>query len=99
MSADNWAVCPRCTKKREEDLIAFDLKVANAYGTEPMEVFEGMRAELASKQAEPMPETLREDYEFWGADEGVLYVSYRCHCQACGLSHKFEHSEPIRCIS
>ena len=99
MSADNWTVCPRCLQKRAEDLRDMDARIAEAYGTEPMEVFEGMRTELATKQAEEMPRTFREDYEFWGASEGVVTASYRGHCSTCGLSHKFEHSEPIGGLS
>ena len=89
MSADNWAVCPRCDRLRTESIAARREAVAKAYGTVPVEEFDTMRAKLeedSSKRPEP---TLREDYEFYGAEEGTVHADYSCHCSTCGLSLKF----------
>jgi hypothetical protein len=84
MSADNWAVCPRCfdgaQRKADEEKVA----VMGTYGTVPVEEFDAAREALV----EPKPDdfrTFREDYEFYGAETGVVKVNYRGACTVCGL--------------
>ena len=74
MNADNWTVCPRCTRGREEKLRASSIKVAEAYGKVPVEEWDAMRSAQsdADAEAEGQEHTLREDYEFYGADEGEV---------------------------
>jgi hypothetical protein len=55
VSADNWAVCPRCLSTDE-----------HGYGT------------------------LREDYEFYGAESGTVNIDYSCSCRNCSLSFGFQ---------
>jgi hypothetical protein len=35
-------------------------------------------------------EQFREDYEFWGAKDGVVKWSYSGHCGECGLGVDFQ---------
>jgi hypothetical protein len=44
---------------------------------------------------ETLPTTFREDYEIYGADKGVVKVSYSGHCQNCGYGIDFEYERPI----
>lgn len=37
----------------------------------------------------------REDYEFYGIEDGVVKVTYSGHCQECGAGVKFSHEHPI----
>ncbi len=97
MSADNWAVCPRCKERN-----AFLIKAAHdsahaAYGKLPLADFDRLRAEAAALEAEveKLEPTLREDYEFYGVEDGEVIASYRGACTTCGLSVKFEHRHPF----
>jgi len=95
VSADNWAVCPRCEKLRQEGLAAERATLDLAYGTVPLVVFDAMRAELEAKLAEHPQRTFREDYEFYGIDEGTLGVSYRGSCKTCGLSFTLSQEHDV----
>lgn len=93
MSADNWTTCPRCADAREDQLRALDIDIANAYGSVSVEEFDRMRRErddLAAAAPEP---TFREDYEFWGAADGVIHVSYSGECTRCHLAHSIEDDQ------
>lgn len=70
MSADNWAVCPRCIGE------------ARSIDFGP----------IVPEVDEELYRTFREDYEFYGADEGVVTASYSGHCRKCGLETDFEHA-------
>jgi hypothetical protein len=95
MSADNWADCPRCEKNREGAVEQFAAKVAYAYGKVPVDEFDEMRASL-DRIRKGMPDpTFREDYEIYGAADGVVKVRYSGHCVECGLSLTFEHDHPL----
>jgi len=61
----------------------------------PVDEFDAMRSSYEKAAAAPQPETFREDYEFYGASEGVLHISYSGHCGVCGLSPSFEHVLPF----
>lgn len=97
MSADNWAVCPRCEQHRQSQLKSERAAVASLYGTVPVEEFDAARTAFAAVEAEPPARTFREDYEFYGVEEGTLCISYRGGCNVCGLKfeHKSEHPLPI----
>jgi len=95
MSADNWAVCPRCEKKRQAKIRETEAEVAAAYGKVSVDKFDAMRESLAElRTAEPEP-TFREDYEFYGVEAGVLRIDYGGSCQVCGLEQEFHHAEPL----
>ena len=50
---------------------------------------------IAAHLGQPLRETLREDYEFYGAAEGIVQVSYGCECTVCGLKLSFDTAYPI----
>lgn len=95
MSADNWADCPRCKVIREAALTERERAVENAYGKVPVAEFDAMRAELERDANTLIDPTFREDYEIYGAEDGVVKVRYQGRCKDCGLSLKFEHDHPL----
>jgi hypothetical protein len=85
MSADNWAICPKCRDNTQKSVDEHNAAVYAKYGT----VSPGDWAELLTTMRtvdEQAITTFREDYEFYGADEGTLHVSYGGSCGTCGLS-------------
>lgn len=95
MSADNWAVCPRCDQRRQDEIRAMDIDIAESYGSLTIEEFDRKRLERDEFAANKTPETFREDYEIYGAEDGEVRVSYSGGCKNCGLGIKFEHAHPL----
>lgn len=95
MSADNYAVCPRCAKRRENELAARAEKLQAMYGKESLEEFDRARTELAAEQTKRLAETFRENYEIYGAEDGVVRVTYSGGCSLCSLSLTFKHEHPL----
>lgn len=94
MSADNWAVCPRCVaraKKAEADKLA---TVMASYGKIPVAEFDAARAAIKPVRDEDF-RTFREDYEISGARDGVVTVDYSGHCSTCGLGLDFTDERSI----
>jgi Fe-S cluster biogenesis protein NfuA len=91
MSANNWAVCPRCARTRASELADRAEKVRAMYGTESLEEFDRARTELATDQVKPLDATFRENYEIYGAESGVVHITYGGGCSVCGLSLTFKH--------
>jgi hypothetical protein len=95
MSADNWATCPRCSKRREDALAKREADIAASYGKIPVADFDNLRFQLSADRHEQLDATFREDYEIWGAEDGEVKVKYRGVCGACNLRLNFEHSHPL----
>lgn len=62
------------------------------YGTIPVDEFDIARDSLVEPRSADFV-TFREDYEFSGADEGVVYADYRGACTSCGLSVEIKESK------
>lgn len=91
MSADNWAICPRCVAGAQAECVAEQDRVMATYGTVPIAEFDAARAALLSFDPEKY-RTFREDYEFYGAEEGEVCADYSGHCSKCGLGVDFKAS-------
>lgn len=89
MSADHWAICPRCITDAREKAEAEREAVMALYGTVPVAEFEAKREALNEVDPEQF-RTFREDYEFWGAEDGEVHADYSGQCMTCGLSAKLE---------
>lgn len=72
MSADNWAICPRCLNEAKINAGAF------GYLLDPYKF-----------------QTFREDYEIYGAKDGIISVNYAGYCQVCNLSFSFKDERPF----
>lgn len=95
MSADNWAVCPRCKERHEQAADALRQTADQAYGRLPVEEWIALRNEAAA-HAEPYEEQeFREDFEIYGAESGTVKVSYMGCCTRCGLHLEFKHEHPL----
>lgn len=93
MSADNWAVCPKC-KTSKEALRSKQLEQTNqSYGQLPKDEF------LRKLQQASVPleheHTLREDYDIGVYDNGRFEVSYGCSCSECNFHFNFKHSVKV----
>ena len=95
MSADNWTTCPRCAKRREAKLQAMRDEVAAKYGQIPVDEFDELRRQLFEAENTKLAETLREDYEFFGAEDGTVTAEYGCSCRECGLETSFTHEHEL----
>lgn len=95
MSADNWAHCPRCAVLRAAKVSAAEDAASLAYGKVSVFEFDALKDKAAAIRDAQVECTFREDYEFYGADEGVLEVRYSGSCSVCGLSHTFTASDPL----
>jgi len=97
MSADHWAHCPRCHARALASFEDRERLIENAYGQVPISQFDQMRDALdrdreLHDEAEP---TFREDYEFTGAEDGVVTAKYKGQCTKCGLKLEFEDDHEI----
>ena len=93
MSADNWAVCPRCRVRRQARLSEQKVKLDAAYGAVALAEFDQMRSQYQAAEAAEVDATLREDYEIWTEEDGMFTVIYSCGCRECGFGFKFRHDE------
>jgi hypothetical protein len=94
MSADRWAVCPRCNNAWLTELTRCGAEVEAAYGKVPADEYERLRSAVRAQAGKHLDETFREDYEI-GIDGSAFVVSYHGKCTTCGLRHKFERRDEI----
>ncbi len=94
MSADNWDICPRCLARAQKAEQEQRAATAASYGIVTMEEFGRMQAEIKTPDPESF-RTFREDYAIRGAAEGVVRVTYRGHCEVCGLNLAFADDHPM----
>lgn len=99
MSADRWTTCPRCAKRREAKLRAMREAIDAEYGHISIAEFDELRRQLTEAENTKLPETLREDYEFYGAADGVVTANYSNSCRECGLETKFTHEHEMNVLS
>lgn len=92
MSADNWAVCPRCESVEIEKAEILQREVRESYGVIPFPEWDALRAE-ANKPLLLNP-TFRENYE-WSLCDGEVYGAYLGKCSICGLETRLECSKRI----
>ena len=95
MSASNYAVCPRCTRRAQKAAQDALAKAQEAYGQVGAGEYERLRSEAQELFQATPGYKFREDYEVYGADSGAVVVSYGGSCEACGLSVSFTHTVPI----
>ena len=97
MSADNYARCPRCQKALDGSVETLARRLADEYGKIPADEY----ADLQQRHAEAVVKakngshTFREDYEIYGAEQGIVTVSYGGGCSECGLHLSFTDNREI----
>lgn len=95
MSADSWAICPRCLSRATTERETRFQAAVDAYGKVPPDEYERLRAEAQVPINEENFRTFREDYEFYGASGGTVTASYSGHCSVCSLNLDFKHEHPF----
>lgn len=94
MSADNWAVCPKCKQDADKEQKEREQKARKAYGKVTAEEYIELRQ--AAMNVTELEKTLREDYEMGMDDDGEFWVSYSCDCQTCGFQWSYKHKEKVK---
>ena len=86
MSADNWAMCPKCERLDREKFEQASKDATEAYGKEPQEEY---LARLETLKNWPrLTSNLREDYDL-GISSHVFRVSYSASCSQCKFKYSF----------
>ena len=93
MSADNWAICPRCKAKKDVEAETRVKAAQDAYGKVSAEKYTQLLD--AAKAPVAYGNSLREDYRLGIDEDGDFTVSYRGSCRDCGFSHEFKHEEQV----
>lgn len=104
MSADNWANCKACidnaNREIEEVRKEYQEQLDSSYGEIPLDEYQLLQQEAAqairdaTSKSVPLG-TFREDYEFYGAEDGEVTASYSGRCTTCGYGVSFKHTVPI----
>lgn len=90
MGADNWALCPQCLSNAIRDQRVYEAALHSQYGKIPREEWLTRLGALGSVDKEDFY-TLREDYEFYGVEEGIVTADYSASCAVCGLYTQFTY--------
>jgi len=77
-------------ESKAEDL---SKKARAGYGKLTPEAYEALL--LESREPIKLDESLREDYEFYLADDGCFTAGYRAECVTCGFAFEFKHEEQV----
>jgi len=98
MSADNWQICPKCIKNRQEEIQRAEehkkSRLDTAYGTLSREEFSKLQTSLQNQpQAAPLKETFREDWDIGMQEDGSLLINYRGSCSSCGFAVNFKQEK------
>lgn len=84
MSADNWAICPKCKKESKK-------KPKIIY----REACEKEYLESLKEAEELAIYSLREDYDIRIDEAGEFYIQYSAHCEICGFDKQFNLKENL----
>lgn len=95
MSADNWAICPKCKDTADTKAVESAKLARESYGKVPVEEYQRMLDEADKLADKGLDETLREDFAVGVKADGTFEVIYGCRCRACGFTHSFRHSAPV----
>lgn len=96
MSADNWAICPKCKKDKNNKIVSLRKEVEEKYGKLPLDEWESLKIANEKKMELELEYTLREDYQIGVNEEGEFAVDYSASCNVCDFRFFFEHSEEIK---
>lgn len=95
MSADNWALCPVCHERASKIKAELRDRVRLTYGRLPIDEWDKLRAEADADINVEALHTFREDYEIYGAEDGLVKVSYSGGCKECGAHVEFKHEHVV----
>lgn len=93
MSADNWAICPKCNARKIAAKEKLLLEAGAAYGKVKHDEY--LRMVEAANQPISLVPTMREDYEIGTDVTGVFSVSYGCSCRNCNFAFEFKEEKTV----
>lgn len=99
MSADSWAICPKCRAtriaKRSAGLERARKDVSSGYGkVSPEEYAQLVHVwETLVRTPGVDEECFREDYSVGTHEDGIFSVIYNGECNICKFTVRFKHSE------
>ncbi len=89
MSADNWADCPKCKKKFEDEQLQRIKKANEAYGKAPQAEYCKLVTEASIVRVSKY-RTFREDYGI-GLEGEELVIDYYGRCDTCRFEREFKY--------
>lgn len=93
MSADRWAICPKCKQTEEQKRDAAIKKAKAKYGKVPEEQY---RQEIKKAEATiHLQSSFREDFEQGMDEDGTYSLTYNGECSKCGFTHTYEFSQNV----
>lgn len=100
MSADSYAVCPRCRNRLRQNAQSLAQQVITQYGVLPMAEWEALKEhadQAALDASEGLLDTLKEYKTLELCDNGKLFIRYKAVCDEPGCEFKFdyEHIVPV----
>lgn len=94
MSANNWAICPRCKADWEMCRAKSQKEHDESYGRISAEKFLENCEKLGEQMKMQLEFTFREDFEI-GIYGDFFEVKYKGKCETCGLEHTFTYGKRI----
>lgn len=94
MSADNWAICPKCCQQKDAKIKDLKKKIGENYGKISVGQYETLINDLHNLTDKSVGHTLREDYDIGIWNEN-FDISYMASCSQCGFSHTYTLSEKV----
>lgn len=93
MSADNWAICPKCKKKAEEETTESTREARAAYGAKGEQEYRA----LLQRSQEPVAiqATLSEYFDIGIDRQGRFSINYSAGCETCGFKYDYRHEEQL----
>jgi len=96
MSADRWSVCPNCHKENSAAISKMRNELKDKY--DKLDLYHWL---IEKKHFEKFKEsfgdneTLRENWEIYFNEVGLLVIHYYCDCDVCGFHYSFKEEKDI----
>lgn len=94
MSADNYAYCPKCLKRRRQEIAEAAANLENAYGKVGVDAYLLAHATFMKMSETDIGEFMREDYDLGVDRDGQFTVNFRCRCERCQFIFNFKFQGP-----
>jgi hypothetical protein len=93
MSADNWAICPKCLEIKNAEIADMNRSIDEQYGKISPRDYLRLIKERDDLAGEKMQYVFREDYQIYMQNDGELIIRYRGCCVKCGYEKMFSLGE------
>lgn len=93
MSADNMAICPKCSRQAKAARKELTERFETAYGKVSEEEYLRLKEEV--KKPLNSDFTLAEYYEIGIYGDSDFFIRYKSTCDVCGFEFEFKHKEKV----